>query len=395
MAERVAVLAAAASTVGAATVVSAAVVGFMQLLQLQLQQDDDWAIARVRRLRDRRRAVRLQRRRHRVQAYIAPLPYRRFRWELALWADVWVQKRLRFTTAEIRRILPLLHLDEVQWSYRYRPSPEKAFAIFLMRLSWPLRLHDLVEAFGCSQTQISQIFNDVAIFLTQRFQDRLFFNRRRLTQARMEEFSIAIDRLGGGDRVWGWIDGTIQRVCRPTDDQRPLYTGYKKWHGYKTQGIMTPDGLFSHLSKPVVGSRGDWGLFVESGFEAEVIRVWREEHVERDRRLFVFGDPAYGGSRVVMGAYRRLPGVNLTPQQHLFNTEMSSCRVSVEHGFAHVQNRWMKNAFHHSLRLGSSPVACYYTSSVLLANIYTCLRGNQISMRFGIGPPLLEEYMQE
>lgn len=116
------------------------------------------------------------------------------------------------------------------------------------------------------------------------------------------------------------------------------------------QEVIIPDGLFSHLSKPVVGSRGDWGLFVES---AEVIGVWREEHIERDRRPFVFGDPAYGGSQVVMGAYGRLPGVNLTPQQQLFNTEMSSCWVSAEHGFAHVQNRWMENAFHHSLRLGS------------------------------------------
>ena len=72
MAERgVAVLAAAASTVGAATVVNVTVVGFIQLLLLlqHVEEDtDDWAIARVRRVRDRRRAVRLQRRRHRVQA---------------------------------------------------------------------------------------------------------------------------------------------------------------------------------------------------------------------------------------------------------------------------------------------------------------------------------------
>ncbi len=92
MAERgVAVLAAAASTVGAATIINATVVGFIQLLlwlQKQHVEEDEWAIARVRRVRDTRRAVRLQRRRHRVQPYIAPWPYRRFRWELALWADV-------------------------------------------------------------------------------------------------------------------------------------------------------------------------------------------------------------------------------------------------------------------------------------------------------------------
>ena len=69
MAERgVAVLAASASTVGAATVVNAAVVSFIQLFLLlqkqHVEEGDDWVIARVRRLRDRRRAVRLQRRRH-------------------------------------------------------------------------------------------------------------------------------------------------------------------------------------------------------------------------------------------------------------------------------------------------------------------------------------------
>jgi len=72
MAERgVAVLAAAASTVGAATVVNAAVVGFTQLLLLLLQHVEDindWGNRTTTGVRDRRRAVRLQRRRHRVQA---------------------------------------------------------------------------------------------------------------------------------------------------------------------------------------------------------------------------------------------------------------------------------------------------------------------------------------
>jgi hypothetical protein len=68
-------------------------------------------------------------------------------------------------------------------------------------------------------------------------------------------------------------------------------------------------------------------------------------------------------------------------------TTEKSDRISVEHGFAHVQNKWMKNAFHHSLRAGSSPVAAYFLTAVLFSNVYTCLRGNQISMRFGLGPP--------
>jgi hypothetical protein len=90
-----------------------------------------------------------------------------------------------------------------------------------------------MDWFGCSRSQLSIIFNDVVIFLFQRLRNKLFFDRRRLTQRRMEWFARAIERQGGGDRVWGWIDGTINRICRPTDDQRECYSGYKKAHGYK------------------------------------------------------------------------------------------------------------------------------------------------------------------
>ena len=119
----------------------------------------------------------------------------------------------------------------------------------------------------------------------------------------------------------------------------------------------------SSLAGPTVASHGDWYVFIDSGFEAEIVAIWRDEQVDRDRRLFVYGDPAYCGSRVVMGAYKKPPGAQLTPEQALFNREMSACRISVEHGFAHVQNRWMRNAFQHVCRIGSSPLAAYYTSA--------------------------------
>jgi hypothetical protein len=36
---------------------------------------------------------------------------------------------MRFTTAELDQILPLLHLEDVRWSYGYRPSLQKALYI--------------------------------------------------------------------------------------------------------------------------------------------------------------------------------------------------------------------------------------------------------------------------
>src|SRR5277367_3979794 len=52
----------------------------------------------------------------------------------------------------------------------------------------------------------------------------------------------------------------------------------------------------------------------------------------------------------------------------------------------------MRNAFQHACRIGSSPLAAYYTSAVLLANIYVCLRGNQVSKKFGLRPPTRRIY---
>jgi hypothetical protein len=93
-----------------------------------------------------------------------------------------------------------------------------------------------MEWFGCSRSQLSAIFNDVAIFLFQRFRNTLF-DRRRLTQRRIEWFARAIERQRG-DRVEGWIDGTINRICRPTDDQREYYPGYKKAHGINSRQLL-------------------------------------------------------------------------------------------------------------------------------------------------------------
>jgi hypothetical protein len=50
---------------------------------------------------------RIRRREIVVRAY-SPLPYTRFSFNLDLWADDWVEKRMRFTKAEISFLLPSL-----------------------------------------------------------------------------------------------------------------------------------------------------------------------------------------------------------------------------------------------------------------------------------------------
>ena len=67
--------------------------------------------------------------------------------------------------------------------------------------------------------------------------------------------------------------------------------------------------------------------------------------------------------------------------------------MAVEHGFGIVQRTFEKDSFSNTLRINSSPVGAYYSTAVLLANVQTCLRGNQISQRFGVEPPTAMEYL--
>lgn len=53
---------------------------------------------------------------------------------------------------------------------------------------------------------------------------------------------------------------------------------------------------------------------------------------------------------------------------------------------------WTRNGFHLDLKLQQRAAICYATA-VLLANAWTCLGGNQTSLRFGCMPPAVKDYL--
>lgn len=174
-------------------------------------------------------------------------------------------------------------------------------------------------------------------------------------------------------------------------DQQEFYSGHKQKHSYKYQAVVTPDGLVSSLMGPFIGRRGDWKMVEESGL-AEKLRT-----VNGGRRaahaLYLYGDPAYCTVYGIMGPYKNFPSRLCTPAQDKFNKIMSRLRIEVEHGFAIHQNLWTWNGFHLGLKLGQRAAVCYAVA-VLLANIWTCIRGNQTSVRFACAPPALEDYLE-
>ena len=63
----------------------------------------------------------------------------------------------------------------------------------------------------------------------------------------------------------GFIDRTVKPLCRSGENQRIMYSGYKKVHTIKFQSVVAPDGLIANLFAPVEGRRHDSGMLDDSG----------------------------------------------------------------------------------------------------------------------------------
>jgi hypothetical protein len=50
------------------------------------------------------------------------------------------------------------------------------------------------------------------------------------------------------DFIWGFIDATIRRTCRPVYFQQTLDQKYIKGHSLKFQTVVTPDGYIIHCA---------------------------------------------------------------------------------------------------------------------------------------------------
>lgn len=58
----------------------------------------------------------------------------------------------QFTSEEIACVLPLLGLHKIRFQNRYQATPEEAFAVILIRLSYSTRYWALMDQFGHSRS---------------------------------------------------------------------------------------------------------------------------------------------------------------------------------------------------------------------------------------------------
>ena len=104
----------------------------------------------------------------------------------------------------------------------------------------------------------------------------------------------------------------------------------------------------------------------------------------------LFGDPAYYHAANIVSGY---PGAQISTEQQLFNTAMSSTKLAVDWNFGIVLNLFNGLRITKSFKLYSSPVALYYRVAVIFTNLHNCSFPNQISQFYNCRPTSVEEYL--
>jgi nuclease HARBI1 len=293
-----------------------------------------------------------------------------------------------FGKSDIPRLVEILGIPNVFITdNRLRTTGQEALCMLLRRFIYPNRQGDLAHMFGRPRDEISRIVNQLSALLFSSHEHLLHFDPRRLTPECLEGFAEAISRKGAPlDRCWGFIDGTVRPICRPGEQQRQTYNGHKRIHALKFQSVVTPDGIIVHLSGPWIGRRHDARMLRESNLMGSLSTY---SHGTDGEPMYLYGDPAYGNQRYLISPFRG----HLTPEQQLFNKQMSAVRECVEWQFGKLITQFAFLDFKKNLKLWLQPVGRYYLVGGLLANLHTCFYGSQTSSYFDMDAPSPELYL--
>ena len=163
----------------------------------------------------------------------------------------------------LREYLPG-EIDWIQVNNNYRCRFDTALIVMLFRFSRPRRFRPEMEAFfGMRCSHLSSILKSITyafeLLASQYLSDPSILHGRMPYYA--ERINAKCDLV---DNVWGFIDGTLQKTCRPTYFQRHAYSGHKRCHGLKFQTVITPDGIIATMLGPMNGNRNDIQMIRES-----------------------------------------------------------------------------------------------------------------------------------
>ncbi|XP_072380479.1 uncharacterized protein [Diabrotica undecimpunctata] len=314
------------------------------------------------------------------------------RFSLNNMSDIECKNLFRFAKNDIPRLARALDLPDIfQIENVTSVSGIDGLCMLLRRFTYPNRLSDLEPLFGFSGSILSQVCTYTLNIISENKGHILvdLGNVPHLNYEKLSEYSHAIRNMGCPlDNCWGFIDGTVRPICRPSINQQLYYSGHKRLHCLKFQSVLCPDGIIISLKGAFEGRRHDAGILRESGLYEEL-----EQNVTfPNHRFCLYGDQAYGLRELLLRPYTEHE-IRGNQQRQQFNTSMRGLRVAVEWGFGKVIQNFAFLDFKKNQKILLQEIGKMYSIGVLLSNCHTCLYGGEIPSYFGIDPPSLEEYL--
>ena len=196
-------------------------------------------------------------------------------------------------------------------------SGDEGLCILLRRLAYPNRLCDLFPLFGRHETELSLIINVMLQDICSKHMHRLQDVHKPWVEH--SDFAEMISAKGCPlEKVWGFLDGTQGRMCRPQVGQESVFNGHKRIHSLKYQSVMTPNGLIAHFFGPIEGRRHDSAMYYLSGLDAHISDIRGQD----GSLLALYGDSAYAFRRYLITPFK---GAHLTQLQSDFNKKCALC----------------------------------------------------------------------
>jgi hypothetical protein len=303
-------------------------------------------------------------------------------------------QEFRFSHAQMDRVvLGLLSVGfpkVVKTPARDSCPLHEAMCMLCMKYAWPTRLGSMVKVFGVSVSKLSRVVSAMRRLLHKAFGSALN-HAGDLSLRELLRFSAAIEAKSGigGRFFFGFVDGTVRPIPKPSHLQGVVYNGKDRIHALKFQSVVTPDGMLHQLTGPWPGARHDMHMLRQSSLLPYVCGL---PTAADGTRFSIYADCGYSESPGIVAPYFD-GAVNVVHEA--WNQAMASSRIAVEWGFGDIVLSWshLDMVRQHQL-LSNRKIGQVYLVAGLMTNFLNCFKPNRGSQYFNVEPPTFEIYLQ-
>lgn len=155
----------------------------------------------------------------------------------------------------------------------------------------------------------------------------------------------------------------------------------------KTLALYLPNSIIRSVYFCSIPNNDKGAVINLSGIEASIKRAFDEARLaNRFSYPKMYGDEIFESSEVLYKA---------NGQTDDFFLRLTSTRGDNEHIFGLVSNLWKRSCVKHTWMLMKmkKTVKAHLFSTFFMTNIYTCLKGNKTSTKYGFAPYSIDGYL--